>query len=128
MNPAYYVAGEVVSVAWDFADGQNAVGENVIHCFTKSGALNVKCEVTYADGSKEAATMNVNVGACAWASTNGDYAKCSSITFSHDGQTFYTANSTSKGISAYNAITGEKLWEVTTPSAGPVYGEVHTEG
>ena len=123
LNPAYYVAGEVVSVAWDFADGQNAVGENVIHCFTKSGALNVKCEVTYADGSKEAATMNVNVGAFAWASTNGDYAKGSSITFSHDGQTFYTANSTSKGISAYNAITGEKLWEVSTASDGTVYGE-----
>lgn len=123
VNPAYYVAGEVASVAWDFGDGETAEGENVMHCFTKAGALNVKCEVTYTNGSKEAATKVVNVGAFAWSATNGDYAKGSSITFSHDGQTFYTANSVTKGISAYNAITGEKQWEYSTAADGAVYGE-----
>lgn len=123
VNPAYYVAGEVASVAWDFGDGETAEGESVMHCFTKSGALNVKCEVTYTNGSKEPATMVVNVGAFAWSATNGDYAKGSSITFSHDGQTFYIANSVSKGISAYNAITGEKQWEYSTAADGAVYGE-----
>lgn len=123
VNPAYYVAGVISSVTWDFGDGQSAVGESVVHCFAKSGQLDVKCEVTYVGGQKETGTLKIKVGNFAWATTASDYAKGSSITFSHDGQTFYTANSTSKGVSAYNAITGAKLWELSTASNGTVYGE-----
>lgn len=126
-NPAYFVSGEIVSVKWEFGDGQSSTEKQAAYCYPKVGTYTVTLTVAYDDGKTETAVIELTVEAFAWTTIGGvGYQKASHIVFSHDGQTFYTVSQTTKTLFAVNAITGAVVWEYATSAAtygaGPVVG------
>ena len=127
-NPAYFVAGEVATVTWDFGDGTTSTELSPMHCFAAVGTVTVTLTVNYVSGSSEQGSVEVEILPFAWSSValDGWYQKSANVVFSHDGQTLYSYSQAGKKLIALNAITGEVKWIFDTPSAsygaGPVVG------
>ncbi len=126
-NPAYFVSGEVASVAWDFGDGKSSTDQTTVYCYPAVGTYTVILTVVYAGGNTEQATIEMTVEAFAWSSIGGvGYQKASNIVFSPDGQTLYTIPQTEKKLIAIDAIKGTIVWEYATTAAtygaGPAVG------
>lgn len=126
-NPAYFVQGDIVSVKWNFGDGNTSEETVATYCYAATGPYTVTLTVTYEGGTTETATVDLTVEGFAWTSAGGTgYQKSSNIVFSHDGQTFYSVSNTDKKLRAVSAITGQIAWEYATSAAtygaGPAVG------
>ena len=126
-NPAYFVQGEIVSVHWEFGDGNTSDETIASYCYPEPGNYTVRLTVTYKGGATEQAEIRITVEGYAWSSVSGTgYQKSSNIVFAPDGQTLYTLSQTDKKLFAVNAITGQIRWEYATSAAtygsGPAVG------
>jgi len=60
-DPAALGPKSIVVYAWDFGDGETAVGETVVHAFADAGTYTVALTVSDDDGASDTATQSVTV-------------------------------------------------------------------
>lgn len=128
-----YFMGDIVSVEWDFGDGNKSSENDAQHSYNKGGEYTVKVEITYSDNSKESKSINIYIIDFAWnyveknSNESALFIKSSNPTFSPDGKTVYIPSANGVGdLHAINTTDGTSKWIFPIPSitygGGPSVG------